>query len=160
MKKVYIFLGVFMSAFLFVGAGCYRLNQNNSPKNDSLNSDKIVASEDSVENKAEDVVITKNSEVVDSNESKEKVFDVTGKNFEFSLKEIKVNQGDKVKINFTSSEGFHDWVLDEFNVATEKIQGGQSASVTFIADKAGVYEYYCSVGTHRQMGMTGKLIVE
>src|SRR3990167_9256749 len=37
---------------------------------------------------------------------------------------------------------------------------GQSASVEFTADKAGGFEYYCSVGTHRAMGMVGAFIVE
>jgi len=32
--------------------------------------------------------------------------------------------------------------------------------VTFVADKAGEYEFYCSVGQHRANGMVGKLIVK
>lgn len=74
--------------------------------------------------------------------------------------DIKVNQGDKVRIEFTSSEGFHDWKVDEFNAATAKINPGNKTSVEFVADKAGTYEYYCSVGKHRQNGMKGNLIVE
>ena len=37
---------------------------------------------------------------------------------------------------------------------------GQIDEVEFVVDKAGTFEYYCSVGNHRQMGMVGKLIVE
>ena len=33
-------------------------------------------------------------------------------------------------------------------------------SVTFIADQEGSFEYYCSVGNHREEGMVGTLIVE
>ena len=87
-------------------------------------------------------------------------FDISGKNFEFSRKEIRVKRGTKVKINFSSTQGFHDWAIDEFHVSTQRVNTGGAASVEFIVDKAGTFEYYCSVGTHRQMGMKGNLIVE
>ncbi|HEY9584685.1 MAG TPA: plastocyanin/azurin family copper-binding protein [Candidatus Paceibacterota bacterium] len=93
-------------------------------------------------------------------EGKAVSFDVTGKNFEFNMKEIKVKEGDTVTINFKSESGFHDFVLDEFNVRTAQLQSGGTESVTFLANKKGTFEYYCSVGSHRSMGMVGKLIVE
>ncbi len=94
-----------------------------------------------------------------------KTFVITGENFKFVMNEvnnpdIRVKQGDKVRIEFSSSNGFHDWKVDEFNAATEKIRDGSSTSVEFIADKKGTFEYYCSIGKHRKMGMKGKLIVE
>ena len=85
--------------------------------------------------------------------------DLTGKNYSFSKKEIRVKEGDAVAINFTSESGFHDWVVDEFNARTKQVQTGNSSSVTFVADKKGTFEYYCSVGQHRANGMFGKLIV-
>jgi len=81
-------------------------------------------------------------------------------NFGYSQTELRVNEGDTVTINLTSSDGFHDWVVDEFKAATEKIQEGETTSVTFVADTAGTYEFYCSVGSHREQGMVGTLIVE
>lgn len=87
-------------------------------------------------------------------------FTVTGKSFSFDIKEMKVKKGDKVKVTFINAEGFHDWKLDEFNVATKQIAAGQSETVEFTADKTGTFEYYCSVGQHRKNGMSGKLIVE
>lgn len=89
-----------------------------------------------------------------------KVFTVTARNFAFSQKEIRVKKGDTVRINLTSVEGFHDWVLPEFEAATKQISAGNSSSVEFTASKTGTFEYYCSVGSHRQMGMIGTLIVE
>lgn len=89
-----------------------------------------------------------------------KEFVVDGSNFKFSVAEIKVNKGDKVRIVFNNVEGFHDWVVDEFNVRTQKLQAGKSETIEFVADKFGTFEYYCSVGSHRQMGMVGNLIVE
>ena len=89
-----------------------------------------------------------------------KSFTVTGRSFSFTPAEIRVSRGDKVKITFVNEDGFHDWVIDEFNARTMQINTGQSAVVEFTADKAGTFEYYCSVGQHRQMGMKGNLIVE
>lgn len=85
---------------------------------------------------------------------------ITGKNFEFSKKEIRVRKGDFVRINFSSTDGLHDWTVDEFNAKTTQVNTGKSSSVDFVADKTGSFEFYCSVGTHRKMGVVGKLIVE
>lgn len=89
-----------------------------------------------------------------------KTFNVNGDNFKFAPNEIKVNEGDTVVINFKNTGGFHDWVLDEFNAKTQQLGDGASETVTFVANKKGTFEYYCSVGQHRQMGMKGNLIVE
>ena len=90
-----------------------------------------------------------------------KSFTVETANFSFSLKEIKVKKGDTVKIKLVNKEGFHDLNIDEFGVATPKLNGeGQTADIEFVAGKTGIFEYYCSVGQHRAMGMVGKLIVE
>ena len=89
-----------------------------------------------------------------------KVINITGRNFSFSQAEIKVKKGDRVIINFESTDGFHDWVADEFNAHTERVSTGQKSSVEFIADKTGTFEYYCSVSSHRAMGMKGRLVVE
>ena len=85
---------------------------------------------------------------------------LTGTNFAFSQEEIRVKQGDTVRIEFESTEGFHDWVVDEFAAATAQVRPGTPTSVEFVANQAGTFEYYCSVGTHRQQGMVGNLIVE
>ena len=95
----------------------------------------------------------------------DKTFVITGQNFKFMMNnqenpELRVKEGDKVRIEFSSTDGFHDWTVDEFNAATEKVQTGSSTSVEFIASKKGTFEYYCSVGSHRQEGMKGSLIVE
>jgi len=89
-----------------------------------------------------------------------KTFIVFGSNFSFSPAEIKVKKGDTVKIAFQNIGGTHNWVIDEFNVKTSTIQGGKQEEVEFVADKIGTFEYYCSIGSHRAMGMRGNLIVE
>lgn len=93
-------------------------------------------------------------------ESKGVEIDITGQNFSYSETEIRVKKGDTVTINFESTDGFHDWVVDEFDAKTEKVSENETTSVTFIASKAGEFEYYCSVWNHKEQWMIGKLIVE
>ncbi|MFH1170651.1 MAG: cupredoxin domain-containing protein [Candidatus Vogelbacteria bacterium] len=89
-----------------------------------------------------------------------KEFTVLGSNFTFTPNTIEVKQGDTVKITFQSASGFHDLTLDEFRVATKQLKAGESETVQFVADKVGSFEYYCSVGNHRAMGMKGTLTVK
>ena len=106
------------------------------------------------------------NERVAAGENGMKTFVLTGENFKFTMNgvdnpKVEVNQGDKVRIEFTSTKGFHDWVLDEFGAATEQVKdGGGMTSVEFVADKKGTFEYYCSVGQHRANGMEGKFVVK
>lgn len=88
-----------------------------------------------------------------------KEFTVTSTGFRFTPATLTVNKGDTVKITYKNGGGTHDWSLDEFKVATKMLNTGEEETVTFVADKAGTYEYYCSVQNHRQMGMKGTLTV-
>ena len=89
-----------------------------------------------------------------------KEFTVTAQPFSFGLSSITVKKGDKVKITLDNKQGLHDLVIDEYNVHTPQLTVGKQASIEFVADKSGTFEYYCSVNNHRAMGMVGKLIVE
>lgn len=85
---------------------------------------------------------------------------ITGSDFKLEPSVIEAKKGEKIKITFINSGGFHDFVIDELGVRVKRIGAGASESVEFVADKTGTFEYYCSVDTHRQMGMKGQLIVE
>jgi plastocyanin len=95
-----------------------------------------------------------------------KTFVLTGENFKFVMNgnnnpEIRVQQGDIVRIEFSSTQGLHDWVVDEFGALTDRVRDTDGSTfVEFVVDQRGTFEYYCSVGTHRQQGMEGSLIVE
>jgi len=89
-----------------------------------------------------------------------KEFTVEGSSFAFAPKTMTVNKGDTVKITFINKVGFHDFVIDEFvGAKTKQIKAGENEVITFVADKSGTFEYYCSVGTHRQQCMVGSLTV-
>lgn len=89
-----------------------------------------------------------------------KEFIVEGGDFKFTPNTYSVNKGDTVKVVFRNVEGMHDFVLEGFNVKTNVIEAGNTETVTFTADRVGEFEFYCSVGSHRKMGMTGTLSVK
>ena len=84
---------------------------------------------------------------------------ITNIGLAFDLKEIKVRVGDTLRITYTNGGGIHDLIIDEFNVGTQKLRKNKSETIEFKVTKAGKYEYYCSVGNHRAMGMWGTLVV-
>ncbi len=77
---------------------------------------------------------------------------------QFSLKEIAVKKGDKVKININVKSGRHDFKIDEFNIYKDT-PTGQITTVEFIADKVGEFVYYCAQPGHRELGQWGILKV-
>lgn len=85
---------------------------------------------------------------------------ITATDFAYDVKEIKAKQGDSLVVAFTNSEGTHDFVIDELGVNSGVLNAGETMNMTIPTDKPGTYEFYCSVGQHRQMGMKGVLIIE
>lgn len=88
-----------------------------------------------------------------------KEFSIDAVPFSFSPSTMVVNRGDTVKITLRNTNGTHDLKIDEFNVSTSILNTGQEQSITFVANKSGTFQYYCSVGNHRAMGMVGTLTV-
>lgn len=78
---------------------------------------------------------------------------------QFSVKEIRVTKGDRVRIKVTNTKGMHDFVIDEFKVYKETPLN-EEVVVEFTADKAGSFVYYCSKPNHRSLGQWGTLVVE
>ncbi len=88
-----------------------------------------------------------------------KEFSVDEVPFSLSPSTITVNRGDTVRITVKNKQGTHDFKIDEFNSSTRVLNAGEEQIITFVADKTGTFQYYCSVGNHRAMGMVGTLIV-
>ena len=76
----------------------------------------------------------------------------------FSIKEMVVKKGDKVRIKITNTAGDHDFVIDAYGIKTETPLNKETI-VEFTADKVGTFEYYCSKYSHRLIGQTGILRV-
>lgn len=84
--------------------------------------------------------------------------------YAYSPATLTASAGDVVNLTYTNDDPVpiqqHNWVLDEAGATTEIIGVGESTSVTFTAPEAGTYTFYCSVGNHAQLGMTGTFTVE
>jgi plastocyanin len=105
-----------------------------------------------------------NLPVVDTNQSVSNTpepldIEIIGQNFSFQPNQITVKKGQPVRIKFVNTQGFHDFVIDEFNIASKQLKENESEIIEFTPDKTGTFEFYCSVGEHRQMGMVGTLVV-
>lgn len=78
---------------------------------------------------------------------------------QFSLKEMTVNKGDKVRIKLTVVSGNHDFKLDEFNIYEDTREQNKEYIIEFTADKTGEFIYYCNKPGHRAAGHWGTLKV-
>lgn len=159
-KMPLIMVLVFIALILLGGGAWFVMNSSNSQKTTVVPTAIPTQVTTEVTNTA-----TPTSEASPSGEAvmtdkTVKEFTVEGSSFKFTPNKITVKKGDTVKVNFKSIGAMpHDFAIDEFNVATKQISGGATESVTFVADKAGTFEFYCSVGNHRAQGMVGTLVV-
>jgi len=88
------------------------------------------------------------------------VVKVEGGSFYFKPNVIKAKLGDTVKVELTAVSMQHDFVIDELGVRSDVVPSGKKTTVQFVADTIGEFEFYCSVGNHKQQGMVGTLVVE
>ena len=166
-KAIFYVIG----AIIIIGGGIYFYQMpasapavNNEAANNTTPTNNMpvpdVNIKDVIVNEEPAAPINTDTPTANLNTPKIQTFNVSASNFTFSLKEMRVKKGDTVKVVFTNTSGFHDWVIDEFKTRTPQISAGQTSTVEFVANKTGTFEYYCSVGSHRAMGMKGNLIVE
>lgn len=77
-------------------------------------------------------------------------------NWAFSEPEIRANVGDTLKLTMINEVGLHGLKIDEFDV---EILDGETATIHL--DKAGTYEFYCSIQCGQgHDNMVGQIIVE
>lgn len=84
-------------------------------------------------------------------------------NFSFSPSLIEVEAGQTIKVKLVNTQGTHDFVIDDLGVSTKIIATGSEEVVEIVipADASGSeYVFYCSIGNHRALGMTGVLRVK
>ena len=160
MQKYGVILAIAMVAILLGAAGCQKQTaEENNAASESMEqlNNETAETGDELSGTVLEEGASSTEDVMD--ESAVQEFTIAARNFSFTPAEISVKKGDKVRVVLNSIDGWHDFVLDEFNARTSQINTGESATVEFVADQTGTFEYYCSVGQHRAMGMVGKLIV-
>lgn len=127
-----------------------------------LNNTAVAPESDDAMMEKEDVMMEEDDAMEKDDAMMEGVvaIEMDGDDFSFSQEEIRVKQGDTVKITLNAIDMPHDWVVDELDARTAIAQPGETVEVEFVADEVGEFEYYCSVGQHRANGMVGTIIVE
>jgi plastocyanin len=90
---------------------------------------------------------------------------VTASEFSFSPGQIIAAPAEELTINLENvGQIGHDMVFEldgSRTAAVPFIRAGERGSVTFTTPaQVGRFVYYCSVGSHRQLGMEGELVVE
>lgn len=74
----------------------------------------------------------------------ERTFRVETHQFAYSPAELKVNPGDTVKIELVSTDVVHGFYIDGYGLSVEA-DPGQTATLTFVADKPGSFRFRCNV---------------
>lgn len=87
--------------------------------------------------------------------------EVSGGEYNFNPASLTINKGERVKLTFKNEGRLpHNLTIDELGFATDTIAGGKTTTAEFTAEKSGTFAMYCSVGTHRQQGMEGRVQVK
>ena len=74
----------------------------------------------------------------------ERTFQLHARQFSYSPSELSVNPGDTITIELVSTDVVHGLYIDGYDVSVEA-DPGQTASMTFTADKAGSFRFRCNV---------------
>ena len=73
-----------------------------------------------------------------------RTFRIDARQFAYSPSELNVNPGDTVTIQLVSTDVVHGLYVDGYDVSVEA-DPGQTAALTFVADKAGSFRFRCNV---------------
>lgn len=73
-----------------------------------------------------------------------RTFQIDARQFAYSPSELRVNSGDTVTIRLVSTDVVHGLYVDGYDVSTEA-DPGQTATLTFIANKSGSFRFRCNV---------------
>lgn len=76
--------------------------------------------------------------------AQERIFRVEARQFAYSPSELQVNPGDTVTIELVSTDVVHGLYVDGYALSVEA-DPGQTATLTFTADKPGSYRMRCNV---------------
>ena len=74
----------------------------------------------------------------------ERTFRIEAGQFAYSPSELNVNTGDMVNIQLVSTDVVHGLYVDDYDISIEA-DPGQTATLTFVADKPGSFRFRCNV---------------
>ena len=90
-----------------------------------------------------------------------KKFNVKAFRFGYDPAVLVVNQGDIVVITIESQDAVHGFYIEEYDVRQDAIAPGTPQTVSFVADKVGMFRIHCSsICGSLHPFMMGQLIVQ
>jgi nitrosocyanin len=146
---------VALIAFVMVQVSSRNQTENESPVEEA----NEVIEEPGETQTGTNVEVNVNSQATETDSQSVVEIEMEAGSFYYSPSTITVNKGTTVKVTITSKDMSHDFIIDELDVKSGRIDEGETATIEFVADQVGEFEFYCSVGTHRALGMVGTLIV-
>jgi cytochrome c oxidase subunit II len=85
---------------------------------------------------------------------------ITAKKYEFSPNTVEVNAGTRIIFKVTAMDREHGFEIANVKDSCVNIKKGETATVEYMAEKAGTVEFkccvFCGVGHH---GMKGKIVI-
>ena len=148
MRKTTTILAILIVASLFLLAGCQSKQSTEQTNTEKVTGNTVKGTETTQETSTA------------STTAEVKEFKVTAKQWSFDPAEIRVKQGDKVKLTITSVDVTHGFAIPDFKV-NQRLEPGKTETVEFTADKKGTFSFFCNVQCGSGHGsMRGKLIVE
>jgi uncharacterized cupredoxin-like copper-binding protein len=138
----------------FLLAGCFHQAWQTEEAVPVVEENGMMPAEDGMMGEGKEMMVEGEDEVVDY------VLDLAS--FTFTPNVLMAEPGQTLKVKLTNVQGFHDFVIDELNVASKQLQEGESVVVEIEVPMSAAgqsYEFYCSVGNHRAQGMVGTLEV-
>ncbi len=80
---------------------------------------------------------------VPSTTPQNRTFEIDARQYAYSPSELKVNAGDTVTLQLVSADVVHGLYVDGYDISVEA-DPGQSATLTFVADKPGSFRFRCN----------------
>lgn len=168
MKKLHIITAVIVVVAILIagwviGSGGSEDTEELPVVDTTLNSEDATDDAATSELVEEDLPLNDDELVEEETELSNVSLDISMDNFSFSTTQINAKPGDVVEVFLVTSEGNHDFVLDELGVKSSVLASGETETIRFTVPESAAgqtYEFYCSVGNHRALGMVGTLVVE
>jgi heme/copper-type cytochrome/quinol oxidase subunit 2 len=89
-----------------------------------------------------------------------RTIDVVASRYRFEPSVISVSEGERIRLRLRSADRDHQFAIKGFGVKVLIPKSGTAATVDFVADRAGTFEFtcaeYCGTG---HSGMKGRLVV-
>jgi cytochrome c oxidase subunit II len=95
-----------------------------------------------------------------SQESGERSFTVSARQYAFDPAVIEVTQDDLVRITFTTDDIPHSFTVDKYRIA-KRVERGKPVVFEFRADQPGRFPIYCNLAADEKCkNMRGELVVK